>query len=57
MLMIGRIKELSFVGREFGKGHVVRKLDIAPDLWFFAANHDVPAAIRSAQDEHEICPA
>jgi 3-hydroxyacyl-[acyl-carrier protein] dehydratase/trans-2-decenoyl-[acyl-carrier protein] isomerase len=35
MLMIDRITEISLVGGEFGKGHVVGELDIAPGLWFF----------------------
>ena len=35
MLMIDRITEISLDGGEFGKGHVVAELDIAPGLWFF----------------------
>ena len=35
MLMMGRITEISLDRREFGKGHVVAELDIAPQLWFF----------------------
>jgi 3-hydroxyacyl-[acyl-carrier protein] dehydratase/trans-2-decenoyl-[acyl-carrier protein] isomerase len=35
MLMIDRIAEISLDGGEFGKGHIVGELDIAPSLWFF----------------------
>lgn len=35
MLMMDRITEISMDGGEFGKGHVVAELDIAPSLWFF----------------------
>jgi 3-hydroxyacyl-[acyl-carrier protein] dehydratase / trans-2-decenoyl-[acyl-carrier protein] isomerase len=35
MLMMDRIIEISLDGGEFGKGHVIAELDIAPDLWFF----------------------
>jgi 3-hydroxyacyl-[acyl-carrier protein] dehydratase / trans-2-decenoyl-[acyl-carrier protein] isomerase len=35
MLMMDRITEISLDGGEFGKGHIVGELDIAPDLWFF----------------------
>ena len=35
MLMMDRIMEISMDGGEFGKGHVIGELDIAPDLWFF----------------------
>ena len=35
MLMIDRITEISLDGGEFGKGHVIAELDIAPRLWFF----------------------
>jgi 3-hydroxyacyl-[acyl-carrier protein] dehydratase / trans-2-decenoyl-[acyl-carrier protein] isomerase len=35
MLMIDRITEISLDGGEFGKGHVIAELDIAPGLWFF----------------------
>jgi 3-hydroxyacyl-[acyl-carrier protein] dehydratase/trans-2-decenoyl-[acyl-carrier protein] isomerase len=35
MLMIDRITEISLLGGEFGKGHVIGELDIAPHLWFF----------------------
>jgi 3-hydroxyacyl-[acyl-carrier protein] dehydratase/trans-2-decenoyl-[acyl-carrier protein] isomerase len=35
MLMMDRITEISLDGGEFGKGHVVGELDIAPNLWFF----------------------
>ena len=35
MLMIDRITEISLVGGELGKGHVIAELDITPDLWFF----------------------
>ena len=35
MLMIDRITEISLDGGEFGKGHVVGELDVAPGLWFF----------------------
>jgi 3-hydroxyacyl-[acyl-carrier protein] dehydratase/trans-2-decenoyl-[acyl-carrier protein] isomerase len=38
MLMIDRITEISRDGGEFGKGHVVGELDIAPNLWFFDCN-------------------
>ena len=34
MLMMDRIIEISVDGGEFGKGHVIGELDIAPDLWF-----------------------
>jgi 3-hydroxyacyl-[acyl-carrier protein] dehydratase/trans-2-decenoyl-[acyl-carrier protein] isomerase len=35
MLMMDRITELSLDGGEFGKGHIVGELDIAPGHWFF----------------------
>ena len=35
MPRIDRIIEISVDGGEFGKGHVIAELDIAPDLWFF----------------------
>ena len=35
MLMMDRITEISLDGGEFGKGHIVGELDIAPGLWFF----------------------
>lgn len=35
MLMMDRITEISMDGGEFGKGHIVGELDIAPSLWFF----------------------
>jgi 3-hydroxyacyl-[acyl-carrier protein] dehydratase/trans-2-decenoyl-[acyl-carrier protein] isomerase len=35
MLMMDRITEISLDGGEFGKGHIVGELDIAPDHWFF----------------------
>ena len=35
MLMMDRITEITLDGGEFGKGHIVAELDIAPDLWFF----------------------
>jgi 3-hydroxyacyl-[acyl-carrier protein] dehydratase/trans-2-decenoyl-[acyl-carrier protein] isomerase len=35
MLMIDRITEISLDGGEFGKGHIIGELDIAPHLWFF----------------------
>ncbi len=38
MLMMDRITEISLDGGEFGKGHVVAELDIAPDLWFFGCH-------------------
>ena len=38
MLMMDRITEISLDGGEFGKGHVVAELDIAPELWFFACH-------------------
>ena len=37
MLMIDRITEISLDDGEFGKGHVIAELDIAPGLWFFDA--------------------
>ena len=37
-LMIDRITEISLDGGEFGKGHVIAELDIAPGLWFFDCN-------------------
>src|SRR4051812_42575205 len=38
MLMMDRITAISMDGGEFGKGHVVGKLDITPDLWFFGCH-------------------
>jgi 3-hydroxyacyl-[acyl-carrier protein] dehydratase/trans-2-decenoyl-[acyl-carrier protein] isomerase len=38
MLMMDRIVELTLNGGEFGKGHAVAELDIAPTLWFFACH-------------------
>lgn len=38
MLMMDRITEISMDGGEFGKGHIVGELDIAPGLWFFDCN-------------------
>jgi 3-hydroxyacyl-[acyl-carrier protein] dehydratase / trans-2-decenoyl-[acyl-carrier protein] isomerase len=38
MLMIDRITEISQLGGEFGKGHVIGELDIVPGLWFFACH-------------------
>ena len=35
MLMIDRITEISLAGGDFGKGHVIAELDLAPGLWFF----------------------
>jgi 3-hydroxyacyl-[acyl-carrier protein] dehydratase/trans-2-decenoyl-[acyl-carrier protein] isomerase len=35
MLMMDRITEISLEGGDFGKGHVVGELDVAPGLWFF----------------------
>src|SRR5207244_11767601 len=35
MLMMDRITEISLDGGEFGKGHIIGELDIAPGLWFF----------------------
>lgn len=35
MLMMDRITEISMDGGEFGKGHIVGELDIAPGHWFF----------------------
>lgn len=35
MLMMDRITSISLDGGQFGKGHVIGELDIAPDLWFF----------------------
>ncbi|MGX1322481.1 3-hydroxymyristoyl/3-hydroxydecanoyl-(acyl carrier protein) dehydratase [Bradyrhizobium sp. USDA 377] len=35
MLMMDRITEISLDGGEFGKGHIVGELDIAPGHWFF----------------------
>jgi 3-hydroxyacyl-[acyl-carrier protein] dehydratase/trans-2-decenoyl-[acyl-carrier protein] isomerase len=35
MLMMDRITEISLDGGEFGKGHMIGELDIAPSLWFF----------------------
>jgi len=38
MLMMDRITEISLDGGDFGKGHVVAELDVAPNLWFFACH-------------------
>ena len=38
MLMMDRIAEISLDGGEFGKGHVVAELDVAPSLWFFGCH-------------------
>ena len=35
MLMMDRIVEISSDGGSDGKGHIIAKLDIRPDLWFF----------------------
>jgi 3-hydroxyacyl-[acyl-carrier protein] dehydratase / trans-2-decenoyl-[acyl-carrier protein] isomerase len=35
MLMIDRITEISLERGQYGKGHVVAELDIAPGQWFF----------------------
>ena len=35
MLMMDRITSIGLDGGQFGKGHVIGELDIAPDLWFF----------------------
>ena len=39
MLMMDRITELSLDGGEYGKGHIVGELDIAPDHWFFDCHY------------------
>jgi 3-hydroxyacyl-[acyl-carrier protein] dehydratase/trans-2-decenoyl-[acyl-carrier protein] isomerase len=38
MLMMDRVTETSLDGGEFGKGHIVGELDIAPGHWFFDCN-------------------
>jgi 3-hydroxyacyl-[acyl-carrier protein] dehydratase/trans-2-decenoyl-[acyl-carrier protein] isomerase len=38
MLMMDRITEITLNGGEFGKGHIVGQLDVAPSLWFFTCH-------------------
>lgn len=35
MLMIDEIESVSLEGGKYGKGQIISKLDIHPDLWFF----------------------
>jgi 3-hydroxyacyl-[acyl-carrier protein] dehydratase/trans-2-decenoyl-[acyl-carrier protein] isomerase len=38
LLMIDRIRHISRQGGSFDRGEIIGELDIAPDLWFFAAH-------------------
>jgi 3-hydroxyacyl-[acyl-carrier protein] dehydratase/trans-2-decenoyl-[acyl-carrier protein] isomerase len=38
MLMMDRITRISAEGGAYGKGEVIAKLDIRPDLWFFGCH-------------------
>ncbi|MGY4595286.1 3-hydroxyacyl-[acyl-carrier protein] dehydratase/trans-2-decenoyl-[acyl-carrier protein] isomerase [Bradyrhizobium sp. GM22.5] len=48
MLMMDRITEISLDGGEFGKGHIVGELDIAPGHWFFDCHYHGDATMPAS---------